>query len=475
MMSETQRRTTLIWSVEAGALDQSLTTMLKEQGADALRIVPEKGLAKKAAEFIQQLQQKKDKFFRRLPVLVDIDSYPRGIISGLKSAKTLKFGDNVSFSQVGGGGDFEVATDEWSTLFASDHSVYVGYGNVVLKPVKVADKKVQLQVVQGGDIRPEAEIHVPFTRQTVTLESISSEALELAAHPGVDCVILPSIDDPEELEKVAKKLSTEENCPWLILKVGTLKVYENIERLLPFVRGVLVSRIELAMEMDPAQIPMVTKQVIQVCNAHAKLSLVSSEMLGSMRFNATPTRAEVSDIANAVFDGADGVVLSEALAHGRYLQRGAMLATRTIEDAEDTAEQYPLNWTKDLPPVRNEIEAVTYAAYRSAHRNRAKAIVCITKIGNTALHLASFGAKIPVIALSTSEHVVRRLRLVKGVEGVYLDELPNIDSVLPLIDNLLGSFSWFEDGDKYVFVSVSLSSVGKEGSNLFTIQTLGAS
>lgn len=479
MFSESLRRTTLIWSAESRVLSDEFFKQLKAEKADALRIVPSLGSEKAVGEMIQRwkTQLVDHSSSSAMPILTDMQNYPRGVIEQLKEGVEVGFGDEVTFvaeERFASKGDFIVSSCEWDDLFAVDHSVYVGFGSVVLKAISVEDKKVRLNVVQGGVITPEAEIHVPFTRKSVTLESISNEAWQLAGNSKVDYLVLPSIHDPIELEKIVDRITKAQSAPWLILRVGTKKVYENIEALLPFVRGVMISRIELAMEMDPAQVPMVTKEIIQNCNRNAKLALVASEMLGSMRFNATPTRAEVSDIANAVFDGADGVVLSEALADGDYLQRGALLATRALEDAESTADQFPLNWIKNLPPVRNEIEAVTYAAYRAAHRNQAKAIVCLTKVGNTAFHLASFGARIPIIALSTSQEVVRRLKLVKGVEGVFLDELPDTDSVLPLIDSLLAKLNWFQDGDKYVFVSVTLSSLSVEASNLFTVQTLGA-
>jgi pyruvate kinase len=224
--------------------------------------------------------------------------------------------------------------------------------------------------------------------------------------------------------------------------------------------------------MDPAQVPMATKEIIQKCNDYAKMTLVASEMLGSMRHNVTPTRAEVSDIANAVFDGADAVVLSEDLAYGRYAERGLSLAVKTIEDAESTPIGEPLNWIKKTPDITNEIEAVTYAAYRAGYRNHARAIVCITKAGNTALHLSSYGVRTPIIAVTMSPDVVRRLRLVRGVTGIILDETPDIEQVFPIINSLMTRKTWLKDGDRYVFVSLSLSSVGKEASNLFTVQTI---
>jgi pyruvate kinase len=475
MLAKHKRQTSVIWSLESHALTDKLIDTAMEERADALRLVTSRGRVEQTIEFIKKLKSSSHEWAGHLPILVDLCSYPRGVLVNLKDSRELSFGDQVTFVKAGQkGGDFEVESDEWPDLFAVDHSVYLSAGMVVLKPMDVNQDKVTLQVVQGGFVRPNADLQVPFTHQAMTMESIPEESWALCEQEHVDYVIVPSMDSAVELEKVKDRLHASGNKPWLLLKVGTKATYDKLDQLLPMVRGVLVSRVELSMDTDPAQVPMMTKEMIQKCNQHSCMVLVASEMLGSMRDNATPTRAEVSDMANAVFDGADGVVLSEALADGQYLERGFELTKRCIEDVEASAMEFPLNWIKRLPAITNEIEAVTYASYRAAHRNQAKAVVCMTKAGNTAFHLRSFGVNVPIISLSTSPEVIRRLRIVKGVEGMTLDSLPSIDDVLPLINNLMINMEWFAPGEKYVFVSITLSSVGEEGSNMFTVQTISS-
>jgi pyruvate kinase len=408
----------------------------------------------------------------KLPLIVDLYDHARGLVVELEGPRELKFGDEVTISKPGGKGDLKVRAEDWLQFFAADHSVHIGRGMVVLKAKSVDKDLVKLEVVQGGIVYPNSDVQVPATLKPVKCENIPEEAWRAATDADVDYLILPSIEDASELEKITRRLEGQAHCPWLLLKIANKATLKNLEELLPFVRGVVISRVELAMQMDPALVPMLTKEIIQKCNDFAKMALVASEMLGSMRHNVTPTRAEVSDIANAVFDGADAVVLSEDLAYGRYAERGLTLAIKTIEDAELTANDLPLNWIKKNPDITNEIEAITYSAYRAAYRNQAKAIVCITKAGNTALHLASYGVRTPVIAVTMAPDVVRRLRLVRGVMGILLDEAPDIEQVFPIINNLMTRKTWLADGDRYVFVSVSLSSVGKEASNLFTVQTI---
>ena len=466
------RRTHVVWSFESSCLTDELIKSIDPNKVDAIRIVSDRGEMDQVIKFCRRIKNEVPLAREKLPLLVDFFDHPRGIIKGLDGPRELKFGDQVRISPIPGQGDLLIQSEEWAELFSVDHSVYMGNGMVVLKAKELSEDSVLLDVVQGGTIYPNADVQVPATRKQLKIDNIPEEAWRASADADIDYVILPSIEDAADLEKITRRINAQPNAPWLLLKISTLGALKNIDELLPFVHGLLVSRVELAMRMDPALVPMVTKEILQKCNDYAKIGLVASEMLSSMRNNVTPTRAEVSDIANAVFDGADAVVLSEELAYGRFAERGLSLAIKTIDDAESTASFEPLNWIKKNPEVTNELEAVTFSAYRAAYRTHAKAIVCITKAGNTALHLSSYGVHTPIIAVTMSQDVVRRLRLVRGVVGIFLDHTPDIEQVFPIINSLLTRKTWLTDGDRYLFVSVSLSSLGKEASNLFTVQMI---
>jgi pyruvate kinase len=466
------RRTHVVWSFETSCMTDAVIRTIDPNKVDAIRIVSKHGEIDQVRQICRRIKREVPMANEKLPLLVELYDRARGMVVGLETSKEFTFGDIIKISPEKGQGDLTIRTEEWPDLFAVDHSVYLGNGMVVCKTKEVKKDHVVLEVVQGGVLHNDCDVQVPATKKQIKIDTVPEDAWKAASDPDIDYLILPSIEDAADLEKVKKRLEAQPNSPWLLLKVATKGTLKNLEELLPFVHGVVVSRVELAMRMDPALVPMVTKEIIQKCNDYAKMSIVASEMLGSMRHNVTPTRAEVSDIANAVFDGADAVVLSEELAYGKFAEKGVALAIKTIEDAESSTDTQGLNWVKKHPEITTEIEAVTFAAYRAAFRNRAKGIVCITKAGNTALHLSSYGVQTPIIAVTMSPDVVRRLRLVRGVVGILLDEAPDIEQVFPIINSLMTRKTWLTDGDRYVFVSVSLSSLGKEASNLFTVQQI---
>lgn len=473
MIQQNSRRTNVIWSFESRCFNDGLIEAFKEEDVDAIRLVSETGDMSSVFKFVGKINQAFAKSDKQPPIVIDLLSQIRGFVIGLTEPREVAFGDKVIFGKSADKNAIKIRCHNFATFFAKGATIFLGNGSVVLNPVEIKDEHVVCEVVQGGLIYPDMEIHVPKTRQQPSFQDVSKEDLEAVCASKVDFLVVPAFERIEDLEKLHEYLKGKmQSPPWLLVKVDTEDVYGSLAQLLPKVQGVLISRVELAMTMDPARVPMVTKEIIQLCNDQAKIVLLASEILGSMRHNATPTRAEVSDIANAVLDGADGVVLSEDLPYGDYARRGLMLARKTVEEVESHESSQRLNWIKHTPAVTDELEAITYNAYRSAQRNKAKAIVCITKQGNTALLLSSFRAQIPIIAVTMSKEVLRRLKMVRGVWGLVLEDVPNINEILPIINDRLINDGWLRVGDKIIFVSVTLSSIGSTASNLFTIQTL---
>jgi len=473
MLVERKRNANVVCSYESTSLNNALIDYLLTEEMDAIRLIVGSGELLGVLEFCGNLRSSAPASGRRVSIMLDILSRPRAVIHGLAAAREFEFGQKVRVGPPGTNCELHLETEEWAKLFVPGAQVFIGFGSVMLKVVELDSAGATLEVVQGGVAHPEMDVHVPATRLPPRFEDISEAEIKAIVKHEIDYLVVPGFDTVEDLIKLRDALEQYKTAaPWIILKINSERVYKKLDELLPFVRGVLVSRLELAMSMNPAQVPMITKEIIQTCSDQAKIVLVASEMLASMRHNATPTRAEVSDIANAVMDGADSVVLSEDLPYGAFARRGLVIARRTIEDIEESSAGKNLNWIKHRPIVSDELAAITYTAYKTAQRNKAKAIVCITKSGNTALHLASFRPGIPVIAVTLSEDVQRRMSLIRGVVGLYLASAPVIDEVLPKINDKLVNESWLKKGDKIVFVSVTISSVGHEASNLFTVQTL---
>jgi pyruvate kinase len=467
------RKTKMIWSLTADMLSDQVMKSLPESKADVLRLVYDAQQAEKLADFVRRLRKDQSPA-ANFPVMLDIATYGRAWVKSPSDDRRIEYGDRLTLTPIGGGGDIEVQGESFDTLFRSGSAVYLGFGGAILEVKSMTSKSVTLETVQGGIVFAGMEIQVPDTRTHPTLDTKNYPALENLLDAGVEFLVVHGAHETADVGKFRSDLKKRygEASPWLIAKIDDEQSIQNIDSILEVVEGTLVSRREMAVLVNPATVPMVTKEITQICNDRGKIVVTASEMLASMRHHVTPTRAEVSDIANAVIDGTDAVVLSEDVSLGNYAQKALAVMDLTIRDIEKSERISKPNWRKQRPSVQDSMDAIAYNAYRTGQRVKARALVCITHEGNTALRLGSYQAPVPIIAVTFSHRVQRRLELVRGVQVLTMEQDPTIDNVLQVVNDKLVTDSWLKAGDRIVFVSITLSSIGREASNLFTVQTL---
>lgn len=475
MIQENAPHTKVVWSFSSHVLDEALARRIADEKVTALRLAFHGDSEDRIPKFIGQFRAAHNpQTGEQASIMVDLSDGARAQIAGLKEPVEIQFGDHITMSKVDSKTEsrFKVQVRYWDGLFRQGAMVYMGYGHVVMKVKDISKDDVALEVVQGGTVFPNMDIHIPETRTKRSLESIDDKLLQKLCDLHIEYLVLPGINEPKEIETFRARINRmTSDAPWVILRIDSISAYKRLDDLLPLVDGILISRRELALTTNPVTIPMLTKEMNQKADDHAKIVLTASEMLGSMRRGPTPTRAEVSDIANAINDGSDALILSEEVAHGPFAVQALRVMDRIIEDTERRGSS-DLNWMKLTPSIETEMDAIAYNAYLTAERVRAKAIVCVTKGGNTAMRLASYRAPVPVIAVTFNERVAKKLSLARGVQPLVLKVDPNIGEVLPIVNDQLVRQSWLKPGDKIVFVSITLSSVSARGSNLFTVQQL---
>ncbi len=464
-------RTRIIWSFAHDAVDEQLASTVAASHCDALRLVYFPGTKTRSMEFLQALSHIQGQ--HRVPIMIDVALKIRATVSELKQPRRLKIGEKVNIvpRRRGQSDDLVIKTDEWQDLFVPEATIYVGTGDVMLKCLTVDKAVVTAEVTQGEAVYPHAPIKIPRTNKDPKARDLMLTDIEQFLDNNIDFIVIPGITEREEVQKFRTFLHQKSTTPpWMILKIDTLKAYQELPRLIAEVDGVLISRREIALTTNPATVPMIAKEVNQLCSDHSKLVITASEILGSMRYNPAPTRAEVSDIANAVIDGTDVIVLPEDLCTSRYFARSLRLVYDVVADVElNTVDP---NWDKQAPTIRSEYDALAASALRTAQRVGAKALVCLVRSGKTALRLSRFGTPVPIIAVAFERAILNRLRLVSGVNGILLDSTPSLDEVLTIVGKRLKEDSFLEDGDLVIFVTISLSPIGHAASNLLTVQTI---
>lgn len=361
----------------------------------------------------------------------------------------------------------------WGSLSIGD-TIHIGFDTITVNITATDAEAITGEVSSGGLLTPGMHLHLPLTAAyaAAAITDFIQNALPQVIAAGMHYLLLPGCLPTATLKTLRKHIPEDDVAsPWLIYRLDSELARRGLTAAMPYINGVMVTRRELALTAEPDLIPVYTKEIIDLCRDYAKLTIVASHMLGSMEHNVTPTRAEVSDLANAVFDGADAIMLSDAVLKGPYAQDAHQLAQKIIDDITDKSSSHKNKvWAMSEPD--GEMDVICTQAAAAAIRVGAKALVCITKTGNTAIRLSTLDTKLPIVAITFDEMCAQKLRLLRGVQGLQLSTQPGIDDVLPRVNELLKQTGWLRKSDKVVFVTVTLSSMAQEASNLFTIQSI---
>lgn len=308
---------------------------------------------------------------------------------------------------------------------------------------------VVTEVLQGGTVLSHAGVNVPSQR--LTLPPITEEDrkdLEAATELGFDFIaqsFVRSADDVQELRTLLGDSSAQ-----LIAKIETGAAVEDIDRILTAADGIMVARGDLGVELPFTEIPIIQKSLLIKALSLGTPSIVATQMLESMVSAPRPTRAEASDVANAVLDGADAIMLSAETAIGRFPLEAAAAAAQIAGNA-DRKGILPWGDRRGRIP-ESEAQAIAHAAGALASSGAVAAIVCFTQSGLTAQLLSAIRPNVPILALSPNPSVVRQLTLRKAVMPHKCDEVGDTDSMIAMLDDAIRKSGFLEQGSLVVMV-----------------------
>jgi pyruvate kinase len=335
-------------------------------------------------------------------------------------------------------------------------------GKVDLRVLDVSGDDIRCEVVNGGPVSDHKGISLPGIDVSVPpLSEKDIEDLKFALELGVDMVAMSFVRAPEEV-KLAHAIMDEvgRRVP-VIAKLEKPEAVSDLPAIVEAFDGLMVARGDLGVEMPLEQIPLVQKRAIRLCRQAAKPVIVATQMLDSMITDLRPTRAEVSDVANAVFDGADAVMLSAETSVGEYPAHTVATMARIVEAAEGGAS---LGDTSDWATCEDGQDAVfgdaiAAAACEVGRRLGAAALCCFTRTGNTALRLAQQRSPLPLLAFVHDESVRARLAYSWGIESAVVAPAAKAETMATEVSEALVAMGTCHPGDVVVVVSGSRSGV----------------
>ncbi|NLY29121.1 MAG: pyruvate kinase [Firmicutes bacterium] len=314
--------------------------------------------------------------------------------------------------------------------------IYLDDGLLKLEVTEVKGNDVYCQVVVGGELSSRKGVTLPgVSADLPAVTEADIEDLHFGVKHGVDMVAASFVRTAEGVETVREIIRSAGADIPVIAKIENHEGVENIDEIIAAADGIMVARGDMGVEMRPEDVPFIQKMIISKCNEAGKPVITATQMLDSMIRNARPTRAEVTDVASAILDGTDAVMLSGETAVGKYPVLTVEIMSRIAQRAEQSLDREKFTTIKNFDHSLSIAEAISYATWHTCRAVNAAAIICSTQRGSTARMVSRYRPDAPILAMTPNEQVVRQLALVWGVCPILVPPTSDIDGMLDVSIN----------------------------------------
>lgn len=443
---------------------------------DCVRINLSHGSVDEYKKIVKDVRDIEKEINRYIPILFDL-SGPKIRIRALEDVVEVKKGDILFLSKVAGKAKKKTLTVNFPEII--DHlkegqRVYIDDGKIRFKVTECKKGICALLAITDGAIKKNKGVNFPDTE--LPLPSLTSKDIKDLAtikELGGDFVALSFVRRKEDISVLKEKLAEKGlNIP-VIAKIERPEVLKRLPDIFDIADGVMVARGDLGVEVSLEKVPLYQKKIIELGREKGKPVIVATQILETMVEKPEPTRAEVSDIANAIIDGCDALMLSGETAYGNYPVQSLSMLDTVARETEHYMQRYDRDFlASDYKFLKGDTtSAIAYAAYSAEKSLKARAIVCFTATGHTVSIISKFRATCPVIAASFSKETLRRVSLYFGVRPLLVKKGENTDEMLYEIEKALLK-SQFKEGD-LVVITIGLPVVGKGNTNMIKVHKLG--
>ncbi len=402
------RKTKIVCTIGPSSESQETIERLVNAGMDVARLNMSFGTREYHRELIERIRAASEKASKPVAILMDL-SGAKMRIGRLRSPLTIHRGEKVRLTsdEDESGASIPVSSPEILKNLKEGDTIHLADGTISLRVVSAGENEVVAEVIEGGYLTSHKGITFPEKINLPPITEKDVEDLKFGIRMGVDWVAMSFVRDAGDVEKLKSLIGNAGDIP-VIAKIERREAVENLEEIVKASDGIMVARGDLGVEMPVEEIPVIQKRVIRLANKAGKPVITATQMLKSMVVQKTPTRAEVTDVANAVLDGSDALMLSEETASGKHPVEAVRMMDRVIRKAESI-----YSYIHDHP-AESVSQSIASSAARIAQEVDAKAIITFTRTGASAINISRYRPCVPLIVAAHSREVLRRLSLVWG-------------------------------------------------------------
>jgi len=438
---------------------------LVEAGMNVARLNFSHGTQEAHGALIDLIRKISDEMGVAITILQDLQG-PKLRIGKLPGGSmTLKAGDEVTLSSsesfVSNESDtfipFEVP-DLHKAVKPGNH-ILLDDGHLEMEVQSVTGDRIEAKVTLGGELRSNKGVNLPGANLTIPSFTEKDLAdLKFGLGKNIDMVAISFVKSSNDILTVRKAIDDltanagAENIP-IIAKIERPEALDNLEEIMKVTDGVMVARGDLGVEMSPASVPIAQKEIIASANSHAKVVITATQMLDSMISNPRPTRAEATDVANAIFDGTDAVMLSGETAAGKYPVESVQMMDSIIRQAEQNRKRWGTSTEEQDLAVKSDAVSITRAAKTLANDRNVVAIIVFTQSGRTARLMSKARPDVPILAFTPDPKTFQQMSLFWGVTPLLVPYADTLETMIKHVETAISTTTNLEPGQQVILIS----------------------
>ncbi|MGH7708368.1 MAG: pyruvate kinase [Vulcanimicrobiaceae bacterium] len=471
-----RKRTKIVATIGPSSREPAMLRSLLLAGVNVARLNFSHGTHADHGELIARIRQIAGELDLHVAILQDLPG---------PKVRTGTFGPGVNSVKLAVGEPFTLTTEPvvgdrtivgvsypgLAEDVAAGNSIYLADGSIALRVLGTTATRIETRVEVGGELRATQGINYPDG--TLRLEAVTDRDIEhlmFGIDQGVDWVAVSFVKTPEDVARVKRAIDERGASIPVIAKIEKHEALDSIDEIIAIADGIMVARGDLGIEIPLERVPLVQKDLIARANLASKPVITATQMLESMVSAPRPTRAEATDVANAILDGSDAVMLSAETARGEFPLE-AVRVMATIAAQVELSYPHDAMFARRIGPSDRTVEtSIAEAAARATDELAVQLIVTGTTTGNTARHVASFRPRARVLAMTPRIDVARRLALVWGVESLVVQPYKYFETLIDVVESRLIGEHLASSGDRVAITSGM--PVGEGGTNVMKIHTL---
>lgn len=471
------RKTKIVCTIGPACANEETLTGMCLAGMNVARLNFSHGDYEEHSRNIAVIKKVREKL--KLPIAIMLDTKgPEYRIKTFKDNKKINLndGDSFTFTTKDIEGDEKKVSVNYKGLphdLDVGDTVLLNNGLMVFKVEKLSDTDAECRVIVGGELSGRKSMSFPgkVLKQKYLSEQDKND-IAFGVKNDIDFIACSFVSCKQDLADVKKYLSEIGTHDIdIIAKIENRSGIENIEEICEECDGIMVARGDLGVEIPFEEVPIIQKQLITKCRLLGKRVITATEMLESMIHNARPTRAEISDVANAVYDGTSAVMLSGETAAGKYPVQ-SVKAMASIAECTENNIDYKTRFTESEFKIRNTLDAISHATCGMAIDIEAKLIAVCSLSGMTARMVSRFRSPIDILGLTTNERTLRKLSLSWGVTPVMCDEFNSTDVLFYTANRISKATFSLKKGDRIVITGGITNGISGN-TNLIKVDTIG--